>query len=73
MLYAAGAKKVSAFVTHAVFPQESWRRFVGLEKNPFEHFYITDSCPEVSSVIGSIDPFTVLHLAPSIVENLLKY
>jgi len=26
-----GAVKVSAYVTHAVFPQESWRKFVGGE------------------------------------------
>ena len=26
-LYRLGAAKVSAFVTHAVFPLESWKRF----------------------------------------------
>ena len=28
MLHEAGAAAVSAYVTHAVFPNESWRKFV---------------------------------------------
>jgi phosphoribosylpyrophosphate synthetase len=65
-----GAAHVSAFVTHAVFPQESWKRFALSDENtdprPFEHFYTTDSCPTVTDVIKNKAPFTVLSLAPSI-------
>jgi ribose-phosphate pyrophosphokinase len=65
-----GASHVSAFVTHAVFPQDSWKRFALSEENkdphPFEHFYTTDSCPTVTDLIKDIAPFSVLSLAPSI-------
>lgn len=65
-----GASHVSAFVTHAVFPMESWKRFVHGEENsdphPFERFYITDSCPTVAQLLKDTKPFSVLSLAPSI-------
>jgi len=76
-LLAAGAEKVSAYVTHAVFPQESWKRFVAdsnSQKPPHFHvFYTTDSCPDVATQIQSKQPFRVLKLAPSIAETILKY
>ena len=35
---------VSCFVTHGVFPKESWRRFLGQDSGPplFEKVWITD-------------------------------
>lgn len=70
-----GAVKVSAFVTHAVFPQESWKHFQEISKdsNPFSHFYVTDSCPQVASLIQNVPPFHVLSLAPSILECVKQY
>lgn len=68
-----GAAKVSAWVTHAVFPQESWKRFIEPKPDQFYRFYTTDSCPETTNIIKDKAPFVVLPLAPSIVENILKY
>lgn len=65
-----GASHVSAFVTHAVFPQESYKRFLHAPDNkderPFEHFYVTDSCPTVTAVIQNKPPFKIVSLAASI-------
>ena len=69
-ILAEGAAHVSAFVTHAVFPQESWKRFAYSDANkdprPFEHFYVTDSCPSTTAILKDKTPFQVLSLAPSI-------
>jgi len=68
-----GAKNVSAFVTHSIFPQESWRKFTEEKPDQFTYFYTTDSCPETISVIKDKKPFIILPLGPSIGENILKY
>jgi phosphoribosylpyrophosphate synthetase len=59
----AGATAVSCFVTHAVFPNESWKKFVA-GKGPFETFFITDSVPQVSAKLASQEPFEIINLAP---------
>ncbi|GMN54925.1 hypothetical protein TIFTF001_024057 [Ficus carica] len=67
-----GAAKVSAYVTHGVFPKRSWERFThkdGLEK-AFAYFWITDSCPITVQDIANRAPFEVLSLAGSISEAL---
>lgn len=71
-----GAKEVSAYVTHAVFLNRSWERFLsnehGFFQNRFTHFshiWITDSCPATVEAMGRA-PFEVLSLAPSIAEVL---
>lgn len=78
-LFEHGASRVSAFVTHPVFPQESWKR-IAYEKiapntphQPFHVFYTTDSCPMVAKVIQNIKPFHILPLAPLIVDCIKKY
>jgi len=64
-----GAKHVSAFVTHAVFPKSSWQRFTSEpEETRFKHFYITNSCPTTIQEIKNTPPFEVLDLAPSILS-----
>eukprot|EP01114_Cavostelium_apophysatum_P016105 TRINITY_DN4526_c0_g1_i1.p1 TRINITY_DN4526_c0_g1~~TRINITY_DN4526_c0_g1_i1.p1 ORF type:complete len:345 (-),score=78.19 TRINITY_DN4526_c0_g1_i1:52-1002(-) len=76
-LLQAGAKKVSCYVTHAVFPQESWKKFTYEEEKAavgqFSHFYTTDSVPDIAAAIKDKRPFEILPLAASIVENVLKY
>lgn len=63
-----GATKVSCFVTHGVFPLESYKKFVG---NDLIHkFWITDSIPTTSSVVDGVGPFEVLSLAPLIARYL---
>ncbi len=66
-LHEAGAGSVSAYVTHGVFPQESWKSFLG---QGFEHFWITDSCPETARQVDGTGPFEVLSLAGDIIRNL---
>ncbi|XP_022088861.1 ribose-phosphate pyrophosphokinase 4-like isoform X2 [Acanthaster planci] len=71
-----GAASVSAFVTHAVFPQNSWRAFTTAEAAAssvkFEHFWITDSIPHART-IAEHAPFKLLSLCDVISETLLGY
>ncbi|PIA41424.1 hypothetical protein AQUCO_02200085v1 [Aquilegia coerulea] len=69
-----GAAKVSAYVTHGVFPKQSWERFMhkneeGSEK-AFAYFWITDSCPATAKAIANKAPFEVISLAGSIADAL---
>jgi len=81
VLLSSKAKEVSAFVTHAVFPQDSWKRFTHPTTPPapgtpapFKHFYTTDSCPIVAKVLKSVGaPFKILPLAPALAEMILKF
>jgi len=70
VLAAGGAKKVSVFVTHGVFPQESWKKF---ESAGFEKIFITDSIPETCTELeknkteeGNSSAFEVITMAPAI-------
>eukprot|EP01118_Nematostelium_gracile_P018146 TRINITY_DN7972_c0_g1_i1.p1 TRINITY_DN7972_c0_g1~~TRINITY_DN7972_c0_g1_i1.p1 ORF type:complete len:348 (+),score=89.91 TRINITY_DN7972_c0_g1_i1:50-1045(+) len=72
-LLAAGASKVSAYVTHPVFPQESWKKFIEAKPDQFSHFFVTDSCPEIASILKDKNPFEIIPLASSIATNILKY
>ena len=62
----AGAKKVYMFVTHAEFPEESWKKFIGLPD--LEQFYITDTIYPVASKLASIPTFSVL----SVIDDIKK-
>ncbi|KAF6020543.1 hypothetical protein EB796_021157 [Bugula neritina] len=69
-----GATKVSGFVTHAVFPKNSWSKFAH-SSNPsvkFETFWITDSIPH-SRDIAKNEPFKLLSLSALIADRLLGY
>jgi len=55
----AGAAAISAYVTHGVFPKQSWKHFVGED---FETFWITDSCPGTAAAVTNTPPFEVLTL-----------
>jgi phosphoribosylpyrophosphate synthetase len=71
-LLLAGARKVSAYVTHAVFPNETWRRF--LEADPsfcgvhFSHIFVTNSIPNTADALRGRAPFEVLSITPIIEE-----
>ena len=62
-----GARAVSAYVTHGVFPEESWRRMTPAD---FAHFWITDSCPATVDAVDRRAPFEVLSLAEPLVTIL---
>ncbi|CAD7694759.1 unnamed protein product [Ostreobium quekettii] len=73
LLTSLGAAHVSAYVTHAVFPEESWKRFQqkeGEEAASFKYFWITDSCSKTVSAIANTKPFEVLSLAGAIARAL---
>ncbi|KAJ4729044.1 Ribose-phosphate pyrophosphokinase 4 [Melia azedarach] len=74
VLAAHGAAKVSAYVTHGVFPKGSWERFTlkndENSENAFTYFWITDSCPLTVKAIANKAPFEVLSLAGSIADAL---
>lgn len=74
-LLARGAVCVSAYVTHAVFPKESWKRFTEPKESNggFKTFYITDSIPTTAHLLHDKKPFVVIPLAGSIAENVLRY
>ncbi len=63
----AGAVSVSAYATHGVFPDASWRKFSPKE---FDHVWITDSCPHSVAAIKDQPHFEVLSLAPLIADYL---
>ena len=70
---AQGAKHVSAYATHGVFPRDSWQRFTSANgpEEGFKYFWITDSCPRTVSMVKGQQPFEVLSLADPIAAALL--
>ncbi|KAM6549808.1 hypothetical protein CsatB_021484 [Cannabis sativa] len=73
VLAAHGAAKVSAYVTHGVFPKRSWERFThnnDCSEKAFAYFWITDSCPMTVKDIANKAPFEVISLAGSIADAL---
>jgi hypothetical protein len=63
---------VNAFVSHAVFPKESWRRFnKGGDRNCFDKFWVTNSIPTVTDLLPVEDGvFEVLDLLELIVNDI---
>jgi phosphoribosylpyrophosphate synthetase len=75
MLAEKGAKSVSCYVTHGVFPEDTWRRFTNEEmeksgRRPLRRFLLTDSVPYTASKLRGVEPFRVLSLAPRLAELL---
>lgn len=70
VLKKAGAIRVSAYVTHAIFPGDSWRNFLD---SGFHRFFVTDSCPLTVQKLEGQGPFIVLPLAPVISAAIDKY
>lgn len=62
-----GVSKVSAFVTHVIFPNNSHLKFIG-QKDGFHKFYFTNSNPHAASKLNC-EPFHMLKLENNIVEN----
>ncbi|KAL5724928.1 ribose phosphate diphosphokinase subunit prs3 [Ranunculus cassubicifolius] len=74
VLAAHGASKISAYVTHGIFPNRTWERFQhddgGCPENGLTYFWITDSCPCTVEQVKDRKPFEVLSLAGSIAAAL---
>jgi len=75
VLLDAGALSVSAFVTHAVFPNQSWERFnKGGDRACFEKFWVTNSIPTVTKDLPTDDGvFEILPLMDLIISDLDCY
>jgi len=71
----AGALSVNAFVTHGVFPNESWKRFnKGGDRACFDKFWVTNSIPTVTDGLPEEDGvFEVLDLMDLIINDLDHY
>jgi phosphoribosylpyrophosphate synthetase len=72
VLKEAGALSVNAFVSHAVFPKESWKRFnKGGDRACFDKFWVTNSIPTVTNFLPVEDGvFEVLDLTDLIINDL---
>ena len=71
LLSRMGAVKVSAYVTHGVFPGNSWKKFcAGGGGQGFYKFFLTDSCPGTAEAVRGTEPFEILSLARPIAEAL---
>ena len=72
LLKEAGAASVTAYVTHAVFPNESWKRFnAGGDRCCFDKFWVTNSIPTVTEKLPTEDGiFEVMDLLDLIVHDL---
>lgn len=65
VLLKGGASKVSAYVTHGVFPNDSFKKFFHSSKPKvmFDTFWVTDTIPTVACKLTE-PPFKVLSIAP---------
>ncbi|XP_017612632.1 ribose-phosphate pyrophosphokinase 4 [Gossypium arboreum] len=74
VLAASGATKISAYVTHGIFPKSSWQRFEhdngGQPEKGLTYFWITDSCPHTVKEVKCKRPFEILSLSGSIATAL---
>lgn len=71
-----GAACVSAYVTHAIFPNDSFKKFLIDERQPeqpsvFKHFWVTDSNPRVAERLRGQPPFEVLTIAQNVRDIIL--
>ena len=74
VLHKDGASKISMFVTHPVFPNQSWRRFTPEDSPPvqFDNFWITNSIPHALEIVQH-PPFKLISLCDVIADSLLGY
>ena len=64
-----GANSVSAYVSHGIFPQQSWNKF---RDAGFRHFWLTDSFPQTTAAICQTPPFEILSLCDAIAEIIME-
>jgi adenine phosphoribosyltransferase len=64
----AGYSKISYYVTHGVFPNKNYKKFLG--STDIHKFYITNSIPEISDRLEEKAPFHVIHLETKIARDL---
>lgn len=64
----AGARSVSVYVTHGVFENGAWKKFVNAG---FERIWTTDSCATSEIVQHPVVPFEILSLVGSISRAIM--
>lgn len=64
-----GAHAISLYVTHAVFPNESWKRFTNKEEVDINTFWITDSLPHAIKIAKHL-PFKLISLSEAIADSI---
>lgn len=70
----AGAISVSAYVAHAVFPQDAWERFLcGGDRNCFDIFYVSNSVPSIVQKLPEDDVFRVVDISRAIINDLDRF
>jgi adenine phosphoribosyltransferase len=67
-LKSLGFTKTIAYVTHAVFPNDAWKKFTN--GSVISEFIITNTNPEVSDKLIGISPFTVLDIQTHLCSEL---
>jgi ribose-phosphate pyrophosphokinase len=67
----AGAVKISCYVTHGIFPNESWKKFV--DNDLIDTVWLTDSIPSTANTVRGIKPFQILSLADLIGIQLYTF
>uniref|UniRef100_A0A5S6Q9Y1 Pribosyltran domain-containing protein n=1 Tax=Trichuris muris TaxID=70415 RepID=A0A5S6Q9Y1_TRIMR len=74
VLKESGAARLSSFVTHAVFPNDSWRKFLPSKDGVFlfDDIWITDSLPNAREIC-KYRPFNLLSLSSMIAEFLVDF
>lgn len=73
VLLRKGATKVSAYVSHAVFPNKAWKRFSTKhagDRAVFDRIWVTNSIPVTTTELPIDDVFEVLDLLPLILRDL---
>lgn len=73
LLHSLGAAHVSAYVTHGVFPKNSYERFHAEQADGsfgWKNVWITDSCPQTTEAVAGREPFEILSLAEPIANAL---
>ena len=65
---------MSAFVAHAVFPREAWRRFCrGGDRAIFDTFYVTNSIPTTTSKLPGDGVFEIIDITDRVIEDLHSF
>jgi adenine phosphoribosyltransferase len=63
-----GFETISAYVTHAVFPKNAWKKFA--DSDVINEFIITNTNPGVSDKLAGIKPFVVLDVQTHLCSEL---
>jgi adenine phosphoribosyltransferase len=64
-----GFTNISAYATHAVFTNDSWKKFIS-PHGVFKNFYITNTNPCITDILVGRDPFIILEIEKHLISEL---